>query len=239
MDGKNIGEKVKILSFDEFVLVFQHNLVKILLWAIISGCLALATFIFFVPKTYSATAQLYVITTGDTMINLSDLQVGSSLTSDYMQLMTRNDFLRDIIRELKLEEEYTVYSVKKILTIDNPKDTRVLNISVSDSDPRAASDIANAVVNKAISEISEIMETSRLKLTQRALIPTAPVAPNMILYTIAISLVCAFLFFSYVLFSYVADDSIRSADTISNKLNIAVLSVINGEDNDGTVMYGD
>ena len=60
-----------------------------LLLCLLAGALLLNAFsFFFIEPTYESTSKLYVVSTSDdSVVNLSDLNLGTSLTADYEELM--------------------------------------------------------------------------------------------------------------------------------------------------------
>ena len=62
---------------------------RYLLISLIAGAVLLGAYsFFFIAPTYESTAKLYVVSASDdSVVNLSDLNLGTSLTADYEQLM--------------------------------------------------------------------------------------------------------------------------------------------------------
>ena len=131
---------------------FEIDLMEVLLrllekWKlIIAGALvgavlmAMYSFILATPM-YEATSKLYVLNSSDSAINLSDLQIGSYLTSDYMEVFDTWE-VNEMVRQ-NLNLSYTREELADMLTLTNPSNTRILNITVTSSDPQEAADIAN------------------------------------------------------------------------------------------------
>lgn len=64
--------------------------------------------------------------------------VGSSLTNDYEYVITGRTVLSQVIDNLDMDETYEQLS--KRVSIENPTDTRVLKIVVTDTDLEASKD---------------------------------------------------------------------------------------------------
>ena len=77
-------------------------------------------FAFFgIKPTYESTAKLYIVTTSEnSVVNLNDLNLGTSLTSDYEQLMLSYPVLDKVIKKLDLNT--TSENLKKAYTLTNP-----------------------------------------------------------------------------------------------------------------------
>ena len=109
----------------------------------------------FITPIYTATAQLYVLSPGDSVINLSDLQIGSSLTKDYREVFKTWEVNEQVAENLNLG--YNTSQLQAMLTITNPADTRILKISIDSPRPREAMDIANEYAKVAQEYISFAM----------------------------------------------------------------------------------
>ena len=99
-----------------------------------------------ITPLYEATSSLYVVSaSNNSVVNLTDLQIGSQLTADYQELMRSRPLLEDVIRRLSLEG-MTVEQLEKSIRITNTSDTRILKVTASSPDPQQAAAIANELV---------------------------------------------------------------------------------------------
>ena len=85
----------------------------IILSCILGAVIACAYTLFMVTPQYTATSKLYVVNSNDSAINLSDLQIGSYLTKDYMEV-----FSNWHVHEMVLERLGLDYSYKQLSNID-------------------------------------------------------------------------------------------------------------------------
>ena len=218
---------------------FEIDLMEVLLrllekWKlIIAGALvgavlmAMYSFILATPM-YEATSKLYVLNSSDSAINLSDLQIGSYLTSDYMEVFDTWE-VNEMVRQNQ-NLSYTREELADMLTLTNPSNTRILNITVTSSDPQEAADIANEYADVAGQYISATMQTDQPSLLSEALTPDKPVSPkkkrNVVLgFLLGALLVCA-----GVIIQYLLDDKIKNEEDIKKYVGLPTLSVV--PDND-------
>ena len=72
------------------------------------GAVLMALYTFFlVTPMYKATATIYVVSRNDSVLNFSDLQVGSELTSDYIKVFEMWEVHEKVISNLDLDYTYT------------------------------------------------------------------------------------------------------------------------------------
>ncbi|MTV35812.1 Wzz/FepE/Etk N-terminal domain-containing protein, partial [Streptococcus pneumoniae] len=88
--------------------------------------------------------RIYVVSKGDNK-NLSnaDLQAGSALTKDYKEIILSDEVLEETISDLKLES--TLESLASKIKISIPAETRIISISVTNTNSDEAARIANGI----------------------------------------------------------------------------------------------
>ncbi len=198
---------------------------KTLMVILTAVVLATAAYVFLIATPeYEATSQIYLVSSQDSVINLSDLQIGSYLTSDYQWIFQTWEVHQSVINNLRLS--YSVKQMKDRLTVKNPSNTRVLTITFLSPDPKEAAVVANEYADIASQYISDAMLTTKPTKISTALEPLKPARPRKLL-VIALSAVIVFLIASWGLFIvYLMDDKIKSADDLRRYLNGEVLTEI-------------
>ena len=102
--------------------------------------LALVTLLLMAPK-YEATSTIYVLSRSDSAINMSDLQIGTALTSDYIKVFDMWEVHEGVISNLNLPYNYE--EMRGMLTVTNDADTRMLDITITSPSAEEAAMIAN------------------------------------------------------------------------------------------------
>ena len=205
----------------ELLFVFKKKAWVIIL-AALAGCLGSGIYSKMILKpVYTSTSMVYVLSKETTLTSLADLQIGSQLTKDYSVMITSRPVLEQVIENQGLNLSYT--QLKNMIRISNPADTRILNMSVSDTDPVRAKAIVDAVAKASSDYIGDIMEMIPPKIIENGVVPSVPTSPNIkknaALGGLAISL------------QVIMNDTIRSEEDVSRYLGISVLAAIpeNGE----------
>lgn len=70
-----------------------------------------------------------MVSRNDSVLNFSDLQVGSELTSDYIKVFEMWEVHEKVISNLDLDYTYT--DMASMLSVTNTSDTRMLDITVT------------------------------------------------------------------------------------------------------------
>lgn len=107
----------------------------------------------------------------------SELQSGSMLTKDYMELVKSRPVLEKTISKLNLDMEPE--DLVDMIKTDTPTDTRIMSISVESEDPKEAKQIADAL-RKAVSvQIKDIMNADSVNTVEEGNLPTKASSPSV------------------------------------------------------------
>jgi len=213
-------------EFDFFdFLKYLLRKIKIVLGAVGVAFLVALVYVFFIATPiYEATAQLYVVNSQDSVVNLSDLQIGSYLTSDYQLVFKTWEVNQQVIKNLQLP--YSVSELQNMLTVTNPSNTRALFITIASSDPKEAAAIANEFAAVARQYISDTMLTELPTTLSVALEPINPTSPKRMLI-LAVSILLALLVSVWGVFiAYYRDDKIKTGNDLMKYTGVTPLAVI-------------
>ncbi|MBR5301679.1 MAG: hypothetical protein IKU38_02485 [Clostridia bacterium] len=189
------------------------------------GMLISGVYVFKVAEEqYEAVSKLYILNSNDSVVNLSDLQLGNYLASDYREIFNTWEVKEMVRRNLNLP--YTYDEMEKMLTISNPKDTRIIYIAVTSPNPQEAVDMANEYAVVVSDYVSRVMAAERPNTLSEAILPQKPVSPKKVKIILLGMLLGIALSAGLITLRFVLDDSIRSADDIEKYANLSVLSVI-------------
>ena len=180
---------------------------------------------FLVRPTYKSTAKMYVVSASkNSVVDLDALNIGTSLTADYEQLMLSYPVLEQVINKLNLDMDSD--TLAKMITLENPTDTRILNINVVSTDPKSARDIANTLMDVSVDYLPKTMSTNAPNVAQKAKLADHKDGPSYTKYTMIGALAGAFLYCMYLVVKYLMDDTIHTADDMEKYFDIVHLAVI-------------
>lgn len=180
---------------------------------------------FLVRPTYKSTAKMNVVSASkNSVVDLDALNIGTSLTADYEQLMLSYPVLEQVINKLNLDMDSD--TLAKMITLENPTDTRILNINVVSTDPKNARDIANTLMDVSVDYLPKTMSTNAPNVAQKAKLADHKDGPSYTKYTMIGALAGAFLYCMYLVVKYLMDDTIHTADDMEKYFDIVPLAVI-------------
>lgn len=211
----------------DLIELFYFLLSK-LRWIILAALLAAAaagvyTFFFQTP-IYEATSKLYVTNSKDSAINLSDLQIGTYLTNDYQEVFRTWEVHEMVVKNLGIDYTYT--QLQNMLSVSNPKDTRILYITVKSPSAAMASVLANEYATVAKKYIYDTMSTEEPNILSVALQPTRPVSPNKTRTVMLGFILGGMLMAGIFVAGFVMDDKVKTPDDILKYAGLVTLAVI-------------
>ena len=200
------------------------------LWIIIlSGvvfCLAtvMGTMLLVTPK-YESTTKIVVLSKQDsnTLTN-QDMQISTSLTKDYVELIKSRTVTEGVIAQLGLD--MTHEQLLKQLSVDTPTDTRVVSITIKDTDPYTAAEIANAVRDVASKHIQQVMDIKAVNVVETANIPDEPSSPSLLKSGVIGAALGILLSLAIVVIVYLMNDTVKTPEDVEKYLGLSVLGTI-------------
>ncbi len=196
----------------------------ILLTAILTTGLAFAYSAFLATPQYDSTTRLYVVNQSSdngAVITNQDLQAGSFLVKDYKEIILSQDVLKNVTTTLGITED-----IKDKITVTIPTDTRILSITVRDSDPNQAATIANTLRDEAAKKIIEVTKVSDVTTLEAALPAENPSTPQTKRNLVLGFIVGAFLATTLVLVLEVLDDRVKRPQDIEEGLGMTLQGVV-------------
>ena len=205
---------------------FYLSRLPLLIIAVIVGALIAGAYTYFlVPDKYTATSKMYMVSaSSDAVVNLSDLNLGSSLSNDYVELMKSRPVLEDVID--KLELPYNYEQVLGMISLGVVNNTRIVQISAVSTDPHEAMNIANQVARTAKIQLPKVMEAPSPTIVEDAVLPVRRSSPSLSRNVIIGALALLVVVIAILTVLYLQDDTIKSSEDMEKKLGIMPLAVI-------------
>ena len=224
MNQENMNDEMEIDLLDlAYALLDKWHY---LLLCLLAGALLFNAYAFFgIEPTYESTSKLYVVSASDdSVVNLSDLNLGTSLTADYEELMLSYPVLNLVIDDLKLD--MTSDQLKQLYTLSNPSDTRILKITATTTDPQMSMDLAETMAKVAVSYLPETMSTLAPNIAQHAKLADHKAGPSYMKYTMMGALLGLLLMAGVLVVQYLMDDTVHTAEDMEKYFGLVPLTTI-------------
>lgn len=161
------------------------------------------------------------------MITGDQFSVSQKLAVTYGEIIKSRAVLESVISNLKLDSEYE--DLVEQITVSPVKDTQIISISVQDTNPKKARDIANEIPKVFEKEVKRITKANDIQVIDKAILPENPIKPNKIM-NVAIAAVLGMMIGLFVVFvlEYL-DNKIKTPQDVEKHLDLPILGVIPNE----------
>ena len=223
------NDEIEIDLREVFILLIS----KAWLIALVGMLTAIIGFVlsaFVIAPTFESTSKIYILNKQqENTVTYSDVQLGTQLTKDYAQLITSRLVLEKVIEDLNLTEINEDIDYEAMLgkvEVTTPTDTRILSITVTDTDPVLAMEIANSVREAAAVHIKNVMDIEAVNVVETANLPMEKAGPSVLKWTLIGGCIGAFLVMAFVLLIFFMDDTIKNSDDVEKYLGLSTLALI-------------
>lgn len=232
--GRSVEDEGVEIDLKQVFLAFKKKWWLLLLSLIVGGGIAGGYSKLFIDPTYTSTSMVYVLSKETTISSLADFEIGTQLTQDYKVLIKSRTVMENVIKNLGLDMGYA--SLKRMITIDNPKDTRILSISVESENPYMSKSIVDEVAKSSAIYISEIMEMDPPKIVESGEVAGYSTRPNVKNNAVLGGLLALFLVSGILAAVTLMDDSIKTEEDVEQCLGLPILAVLPACPEDHTAM---
>ena len=221
----------KNLQQEEEITIDLWDLLKTLwgkapiiaLAGIVCGLLAFIGTKTMITPMYDSVTKAYVISKQDAnMVTAADLQTGTQLTKDYMELVKSRPVLEEVIAVLDLD--MSVEGLANSIRVETPADTRILKITVRNEDPKMAKEIADEVRKSMSEQIKRVMNIDSVNTVEEANLPTEKASPSTMKNTALGLMLGVLISAGIIVVMHLLDDTIKTPEDVEKYLELNVLA---------------
>jgi capsular polysaccharide biosynthesis protein len=205
---------------------FYMSKLPILIATILIGALISGAFTYyFIPKKYTAVSRMYMISaSSDSVVNLADLNLGASLSNDYVELMKSRPVVEEVINSLRLE--YSYEQLLEMMSFSVVNNTRIVKISVTSTDPHEAMQIANEMARISKIQLPKVMDAPAPSIAEEAVLPAHKSSPSLSRNTMMGAMLLLFLVLGVLTVIYLMDDTVKTSEDVEKEFGFMPLTVI-------------
>lgn len=223
--GKNNNFEQDEITIDigELLSVLWSKAHIIILAGIVFALAAFAGTKLLITPQYDSVTKIFVITKqNENTVTSSDLQTGTLLTKDYIEMVKSRPVLEEVIAVLNLD--MTVEQLANAITVATPAETRMISIIVRNEDPKRAKEIADAVREAAGIQIKNVMDIDAVNTVEEANLPTQKASPNTMKNTLLGAVLGVVIAIGITVLFFILDDTIKTSDDVERYLELNVLA---------------
>lgn len=213
-----------VIDLKSLVFELLNNWVMILISTVLVAMIGFSISKFIMTPQYQSTSELYVLSSSSSITSLADIQIGTYMANDYKVVVTSRPILDQVIDNLKLDMNYRALRSK--ITIGNPNNTRILQITVTDADPNKAKLITDEIAEVASAYIAEKMDQDAPTILQYGYADGGATSPNTKLNTMLGGIIGAFIAMAIVIISFLLNDTVMTVEDVEQKIGLNVLGTL-------------
>ena len=231
----NVLEEQEGISLQELFRIVWNNIALILIitmWVLVIGIVY--TFSIVQPK-YTANSSLMVqVDVESSGTNeQSAIVIANNLMGTYKEFIVSNRVLESVKEDIPELSDTSLSSLKNSISISITSQILIIYISVVNSSPELAQEIANTLVENSIEiandpESPYVLLQNKLKVLDVAKLPTSPSSPNKTLNVIISGLLGGILALGVVFVKEFFNNKYKTVDELERHLNIKVLAAVPG-----------
>ena len=212
------------IDLREIFFLLKSRWKSIFLAMLIGAAIFGAYHVFMVKPSYQADASIYITST-DSMISFSDLQLSAALTDDYANIIKSRTVLNRVIDELDLNLDYE--ELGELVDVENPDSTHIVDIKVTCDDPEMSRNITNALLNISVSQIYQIIGSSEPTVIDYSVAEAVQdVTPGLLKYLAIGGLLGAFIMCAIYVLRMLMDSTMKSEEDVEKYLHLPVLAAV-------------
>ena len=226
IEDNNKNDEIVISIADIWAGIRKRLVPIILITIVIAIATGLVNYYLITPK-YEATATVIVGKNKDKdsdTLQYNDVLLSQRLVDTYTVIMGSQTIYNQIVDELDLN--LTPKELQSMIKISTVKDTEVIRVTVKDTIPERAMDIANECLEIFEQEIKNIMQLDNVHILDSAQMPTSPVEPKIIKNSMQAGLITLALGIVIAILLQLADTTIKNEEDIKSITNIPIIGQI-------------
>lgn len=179
----------------------------------------------FVTPMYSSVAKVIVFNKQQTT-SANDLELSSSLylAKDFKEIITDKMILSDV--SASLDNKYSIGQLQGFINIENPQNTRIIQITALTPDPLDSKKIVDTVCEVSQEKLVELMGLDRITLISGGDVAKSPSHPNKLTNLALGALIGLVIGCFSVFIIYILDNKVTTAIDVEKIFGMSVLATI-------------
>lgn len=204
----------------------KFEIIVIILIFIILG--VTYTICFVTPKYTSSTTILLATEQGsgssESSITTTELTLNSKLVSTYTDLIKSKTNVRKVINNLGIDIPED--NLKNSISVKAKSDTEIIEISVTNEEPKIAADIANEVASVFTEQVKEIYKINNVHVVDVAEEEANPSNVNHTKDVVIFAFIGIVISIIYVLLDNMLDTTVKTVEDIEKQCSVTVIASI-------------
>lgn len=222
---RDVNEDEMEIDLLELFGCYMKNKWWVILGFLAGAVLAILITRFAITPKYTATAKMYMVSSSSqSVVDLTDLNIGQTISADYVELLKTRPIIEGIIQEQHLN--YSYGQLVGMIDLSVVNNTRIIQIRATSTDKREAMVIANSLASKGVAELPKLMETPEPHVAEYAIVPVNKSSPNLTKNTMIGAMFGLLFVLAILTIRFLLDDTFKYAEDIEKEFGVMPLTVI-------------
>lgn len=207
--------------------IFTNHIGLIVLSAILCTACAFIYSKVMVTPEYRSTSTLYILkqdNSADYAYTQSDFTLALNIVNDCTYMIKSSEVLIEAIDELDLD--MSPGYLANLISVTNPDNTRVLEVSVCTADAAQSKKIVDSICKFAAKKINETMNADQVNVYAKGTLENTPCNGAGVMYYAVVAAIAMVAVYVIFLVNFLLDDKIRTAEDVEKYLGLSVLGDI-------------
>ena len=224
MNRYELMEEDSIDLFELFKTILKHIKLIIVLCILFGVGGFFGTKLLIAP-TYTASTSIYLTPqiSESGSLDYNSQMANSKLVNNVVELMTQNNIMSEVAKNVGLESSD---SVRSVVDVSNDSSTEIITISATTTDPKLSKDIANDTVSTFIRTMQKNLNVRNIEVVDKAKLSYIPSGPNVKKYTLLATMVGFVLGCGFAVLKFLLDNRLRTKEEAEKYLGIPVFCEI-------------
>jgi capsular polysaccharide biosynthesis protein len=212
----------------EYIHIIRRRLWLIILVTILAVAASGVISFFVLDPVYQASTTVMVGKPASyadgSQLQIQDLNLNQRLARTYGEIVKSRVVSEEVISDLNLN--ITPDHLKGKTSVNLVKDTEFITISVTDTNPQKAADIANKLAEVFKKRVMNMMRVDNVQVLDDAIVPASPIKPNKMMNMAVAGALGMIISLGVVFILEYLDNTIKTAEDVERHLGLSVIGAI-------------
>lgn len=213
------------LDFRDIFRFLKRKVAVLLIAALAGGIFGFAYIKLTARPVYTADITVYLMSRQyEEAVVYSDYQISQQMVNDYQELI-KSRTVTDVVIE-KLDLDMTNEEVAAMIEVTFANSSRVVKVTVTDSDAQRAADIANTLGVEGNQALKGKIDLDSITLVDEARVPEKGRMASASKWAVMLAAVAAVLTAGVLVVMHLLDDTIRTEGDVERYLGLSTMGII-------------
>ena len=220
------------LDIKELIHIIRKHALIIISFTLVAIFLSGLVSIFFMDKVYESSTTLIVSKQKggkDNDLQVSDINLARNLVETYSVIIKSNRVLESVLSEMNLN--MSLDKLKSKIKVSAEGNTEIIRITVEDTLPERAKDIANTLANVFIKEVNTLLKMENVQVIDKAKAPHSTIRPKLFINVTVAGFIGLMIGLGFILLMEYLDNTLKTPEDIYKYMQLSVIGNIPNFDN--------